>query len=184
MQKIIIGIAGEIASGKGVVTQYLVEKYQAKKYCMSDVLKDFLKRLHLDIVRENLSALSLCLRESFGQDILIQTLIQDIQKSESDFVIVDGIRRVAELEQLKKMENFKLIYIETDLKTRYLRLKKRDEKQDDKMKTFEDFQKDNELETEKTILDLRNSADFLVDNSGDLAVTFSQIDGIIERVRS
>ena len=181
--KIIIGIAGEIASGKGVVTQHLQDKYDAKKYRMSDALKDILTRLHLDVVRENLSSLSLGLRNLYGQDILIDALIQDIKKSESEFVIVDGVRRIAELEQLKKLDNFKLFYLEADPKIRYERLKKRDEKEDDKLKTFEQFQKDSQLETEKTILELKDSTDYLIDNGGDLDQTYRRIDEIIEEIK-
>ncbi|MCK4635934.1 MAG: AAA family ATPase [Candidatus Moranbacteria bacterium] len=181
-KQIVIGLAGEIASGKGVVAQYLKEKHDARKYCMSDALKDILKRLHLGVVRKNLASLSLGLRELYGQDILIHALIQDIQKSGSKFVIVDGIRRVEELEELKKLDNFKLFYLETDLKIRYERLKKRDEKADDKIKTFEDFKKDSQLETEKTILELKKFADYNIDNSGGLSDTHEEIDEIIKNL--
>lgn len=181
-KQIVIGLTGEIASGKGVVSEYLGEKYGAKKYRMSDALKDILNRLHLDVVRQNLANLSLSLRDLYGQDILINALIQDIKKSEDNFIIIDGIRRLAELEQLKKIKNFKLFYLETDLETRYERIKKRDEKADDKMKTFDEFKKDSQLESEKTILELKNFADFVIDNNGGFSEIQHKIDEIVKEI--
>ena len=178
-KKIVIGIAGEIASGKETVAEYLVEKYHAKKFRMSDILKNILERVNLGNNRKNLGKLSLALRESFGQDVLIHALIEDIKGSDADIVIIDGIRRMAELEHLSNLDNFKFIYLKADLKKRYERLIQRGEKQDDNIKTFEEFKKDHQIETETTILELEDKAGTVITNNGTLEDLYKKIDSVL-----
>ncbi len=178
--RIIIGTVGEIASGKGSVTKYLVQKYDASEYRFSDILKDILQRVHLDVVRENFASLSLGLRKYYGQDILAYALAQDIKNDDNKIIVVDGIRRIQDLKYLKEMQEFVLVYVDTGIKVRYDRLIGRDEKQDDKMKTFEEFKNDHKLETETSIKELKNIADVTIDNNGTLEKLNKQIDKIIE----
>jgi len=177
--KLIIGTVGEIASGKGAVTKYLCEKYGATEYKFSNILKDILMRVHLDVIRENFSKLSLGLRESYGQDILAHALAEDIKKDDNHIIIVDGARRKADLQYLREMENFVLVFVEADLEKRYERLVGRSEKQDDQTKTFEKFKKDHELETEVSIEELRAAANIIIDNNGTMEDLHKQIDEII-----
>ncbi len=178
--KIIIGTVGKIASGKGAITNHVLEKYQATEYRFSDILRDILQRVHLDVVRENFASLSLGLRKYYGQDILAYALAQDIKNDDNKIIVVDGIRRIQDLKYLKEMQEFILVYVDADIKVRYERLIGRNEKQDDKMKTFEEFQNDHELETETSIKELRNIADVTIDNNGTLEELNKQIDKIIE----
>ena len=62
---------------------------------------------------------------------------------------------------------------------RYERLIARNEKQDDQTKTFEQFQKDAQLETEVTINEMKGLADVIVDNNNSLEALYEQIDNII-----
>ena len=94
-------------------------------------------------------------------------------------MIVDGVRRMADITFLKELPHFKLIYAEADLQNRYERIVKRAENTDDTTKTFEDFKKDHELETELQIRDLKNYADYVVNNDGVYADLYKQIDDII-----
>jgi len=167
-KKIILGFVGEIASGKGTAAQYLEKKYQAQIIRFSTPLRDVLKRLHLEISRENMQNLSLILRNQFGQDLLAKIISEDAKKSESQVTIIDGIRRIPDIKYLNEIPEFKLIYITTDIKTRYERLIKRGENEDDLNKTFEQFIKDNNAETEKDISLVAKSANFKLDNSGSI----------------
>ena len=178
--RIIIGTVGEIASGKGSITKYLVQKYNASEYRFSDILKDILQRVHLDVVRENFASLSLGLRKYYGQDILAYALVQDIKNDDNKIIVVDGIRRIQDLKYLKEMQEFALVYVDADIKVRYERLIGRNEKQDDKIKTFEEYKNDHRLETETSIKELRNIADVTIDNNGTLEELNKQIDKIIK----
>ncbi len=44
-KKIILGFAGEIASGKGTAAKYLVGRHEAATYRFSTMLRDIVERL-------------------------------------------------------------------------------------------------------------------------------------------
>jgi len=90
MQKIIIGVAGEIASGKDTVGKYIAEKYGALPLRFSQPLRDVLDRMGLEQNRENMAKLSLYLRKAFGEDILSKIILTEAEKSSSNLVVVDG----------------------------------------------------------------------------------------------
>jgi dephospho-CoA kinase len=124
--------------------------------------------------------LSTILRENFGQDLFSKVISEDIKRDDSEVVIVDGIRRESDIEYLKKMKGFKLIYVEADMKIRYERIIKRGENADDNRKTFEEFKKDHQGEAELQIKGLKGIADIVLDNNGTLEDLYQQIDDILK----
>jgi dephospho-CoA kinase len=179
MPKIILGLAGEMASGKGTSAKYIVEKYAGNSHRFSTMLRDVLGRLYLDQSRENMSRLSTIVRENFGEDALAKVVAEDVKRGMHDYVAVDGVRRLADIKYLKEIPQFKLVYIETDMRVAYDRLVKRGENTDDYGKTFEEFQKEHELETELQIKGLKEFADYVVDNNGTLEDLHMQFDKIL-----
>jgi len=179
-KKIILGFVGEIASGKGTVAKYLENKYKAETIRFSTPLRDVLKRLYLDISRENMQNLSQILRVQFGQDLLAKIISEDAKGSNAQLTIIDGIRREPDIKYLNEIPEFKLVYITTDIKTRYERLIKRGENKDDVNKTFEQFLKDNQAEAEKDISKVSESANYKIDNSGNLDDLYNEIERILK----
>lgn len=180
MQKIIFGLAGEAASGKGTVSKYLQEKYGARAYRFSDFLRSTLDVWHLETNRENLAKLSLIMRQGFGEDVFSRALAKEISKSGSEVFVFDGIRRISDIDYLKDMEGFKFVYVETSLEKRYERIIKRGENSDETEKTFEEFKKDHELETEVGIKELKNNADIVIENNGTLEDLQKKIDELVK----
>jgi len=179
--KIIIGLAGEAASGKGTVSKYLQEKYGARVYRFSDFLRATLNVWHLEINRKNLANLSLIMRNGFGEDVFSRALAQEISKSENKVIVFDGIRRASDIEYIKTIEGFGFVYVETSLEKRYERISNRGENLDDNTKTFEQFKKDHELETEKGIRELKNHADIVIENNGTLEDLQQKIDELVRK---
>lgn len=180
MNKIILGLVGEPASGKGTAVKYLEKKYGASSHRFSNPLRDILNRLHLKVDRKNMQDISIILRNHFGQDLLAKIISQDAENDPSKIIIVDGVRRPADIEYLKKLPEFKLVYITTDMKTRYERLIQRGENTDDNNKTFEQFIKEHDVETESNIPNIGKTADFKIDNSKGLEEFHAQIDSLIK----
>ena len=180
MQKKIFGVAGEIASGKGTVTKYIVEEYKAGSYRFSDMLRDILGRLHLEDTRENMQKLSTSIRQNYGEEIMAKVMMEDVKKDEHEIVVVEGVRRLADIKYLKELSGFKLVYVDAGVEKRYERIVNRNENPDDRKKTFEQFQKDHEREPELQIKDLKNYADAVLDNSGEFPELYSQIDKLIK----
>jgi len=177
--KIILGLAGEIASGKGVMAKYLTDKYGASSHRFSAVLRSILDRLHMEHSRENMQKLSTALRQSFGEDTLAKVISEDVKKDKSEIIAIDGVRRLDDIKYLRQLPEFKLVFIEADIRKRYKRIIRRRENPDDKNKTFEEFKKDHQRETEAQIKNLKNYADILIDNNGSLEELHKQVDRII-----
>lgn len=182
MAKIIIGLVGPIASGKGVTKKYLETKYKAKHCKFSTPLRDILIRLRVDISRDNIIDLSTILRERYGQDLLAKVIASDASRLDSDIVVVDGVRRLDDIEHLSTLPHFKLVRVEADPKIRYERMKTRNENVGDAEKTFGEFMEDHERETEATIPEVMEKAEYSLNNDGNLEDLHQQIDDLISKV--
>ena len=188
--KKILAFTGLIASGKGTAAKYFIEKHKAVSFRFSTSMRDVLDRLYLEQSRKNMAEISLVLREAFGQNLFSKVIANDAAKSESELVVIDGVRRSYDLEALKKIEGFQLIGVEVDSKIRsafsprffirFERLKKRGENADDISKTWEQFQADHKLETEVYIPELLKQADVTIDNNGSLEDLYKQLDKLVE----
>ena len=182
MQKIIIAITGEMASGKDAVTKHLMEKYHAHPFHFSDSMRDVLDRLHLDETRENLVKLSQALRQTFGEDIFSKVIKADVEHNQHGIIVIDGVRRLSDVAFARAEPNFVFIYVEASSEQRYERLTKRKQNVGDTTKTYEEFLQDHTLETEATIPLLRSEADYIIDNNGTLENFYKQIDEIMSQV--
>src|ERR1035437_647794 len=100
MAKIILALTGPIASGKGTIKKYLVEKRGAKDCRFSTILRDVLNRLNVEVDRNNLIKLSTSLRETFGQDLLSKAIAKDAKNLDADIVVIDGVRRMEDVNHL------------------------------------------------------------------------------------
>ncbi|MEA2088258.1 MAG: AAA family ATPase [Patescibacteria group bacterium] len=178
-KKIIIGLIGEIASGKGTIYNYLSQKYDVGYHRFSTILRDILDRLHKEINRENMQKLSTILRENFEQDILAKVIAKDVKNDQHKIIIVDGVRRFADIKYLKKIKGFKLVYIIADIEKRYKRVIKRSENSGDKTKTFDDFKKENRQESEIEIGKVGERADIRMDNNNSFEELYKLIEKII-----
>lgn len=181
MAKIIIGLTGLIASGKGTVKKYLVEKHGAKDCRFSTILRDILNRLDLQVNRDNLIELSTSLREKFGQDLLSKAIAKDAKNLDANIVVIDGIRRMDDINHLMGIPGFVLVSVDANPKVRYERLVKRNENAGDDKKTYKDFQADHKRETEMTIPGVMKHATESIENSGSLKDLYKQIDLIIKK---
>lgn len=179
MRKIVIGLAGEMGSGKGTMAHYLVDRYGFTPFRMSDMLRDIVDRLHLEQSRENISKASKMVRDTFGQDSMSRVIAQDARKS-ATHVVIDGIRRMEDIEHLQALENFILVYIEVGEKARYKRLVARNENKGDATKTFEEFQKEQQMEADSRIAELRDKAHMVINNDGDIFLLHQKIDIFVE----
>lgn len=179
-KKIILGLTGLMGSGKGTVVEYAVRKYGASAYSFSTILRDLLKRLHLDISRHNLQKLSLSLRQTFGEDLLARVMAADAGDDNSAVIVIDSIRRLDDIIFLKKNPAFRLARIVAGEKIRYNRIVERGENRGDEKKTYTEFQEDHKANTEVTIPPLMAEADIEIDNNGSLDDLYAQVDKIIK----
>lgn len=180
--KIILGFVGQIASGKGTACQYLKEKHQASVYRFSTMLRDVLNRLYIEQNRENIQKISSALRETFGDDLMALVMVKDVTNEKNQIIVIDGVRREPDIKYLKEIPGFHLIEIAADQKIRFERIVKRGENADDKNKTWQEFQQDEQREAEQQIQGVAKLAEFRIDNNGSLGELHRQIDDILGKV--
>lgn len=182
MAKIIFGLVGPLASGKGAFKAYVEKKYGAKDCRFSSILRDVLTRIGVTIDRTNLQKVSTVLRANFGEDLLAKVIVNDARQIETDIVVIDGVRRFADIKFLKELEHFYLVAIEAEPKLRYERMITRNENVGDKDKTYEQFLLDNEAEADREIPEVMKQASFKIDNNGSWEEFYRQIDDLINKL--
>lgn len=174
--KLIIGITGLIGSGKSQVADYLAKKLDCPRYAFSDTLRHFLDELNLPQNRPNLDALSLSLRTTFGDDILITALLKKIYNNPNQIIILEGIRRHPDIDSFQNHRNFHLLAVDCDERTRWQRLRKRGQNSDDASKSFRAFLADQKSEANSHIKEVMAKAKIKIVNNSSLDALYSQLD--------
>lgn len=182
MSKIVLGLTGPLAAGKGTVANYLKEKHHAAIYAFSTPLRDVLDRIYLEQTRSNMQNLSLDLRNRFGDDLLASIIAKDVANDKNDIIVVDGVRRLPDIKYLRQLPVFYLINVDTGQKTRWGRMTQRKQNPDDTKKTFEQFQQDEQAEAEQHIAEVAKTADFTINNNGSIEESNKKIEEILKKI--
>jgi dephospho-CoA kinase len=182
--KAVLGIVGEIAAGKGVAAKYLQKKYGAEIFKFSASMRDVAARLYLEPTRQNIQGVSTAMRGAFGDDLFAKVMAKDVAASDADLIITDGIRRPSDIVELAKFPYFHLIAIVADEKTRYGRVKARNENEGDSEKTWEQFLTDAQAETELRIRDIASKAEFTINNNGTIDDLHQNLDAIMSKIKN
>lgn len=172
--KLVIGIVGKIRSGKGTVEQMLTEEFRQRGFSVishrfSDVLRETEKGWNLPAGRETQQKLVLAMRHYFGQDVLAKAVHGRVLESQSDVVILDGLRWLdADYPLLRSLSNNFLIYVDVSAEIRYQRsLIENSQKPDETGASFENFLIRDDAPNEREIASFKSYADFIIDNSKD-----------------
>jgi dephospho-CoA kinase len=180
--KIIIGVVGEMGSGKSTVARYIKEKYKASSYKFSDILRDILEKLSLPVTRDNLIDLFLILAPRFGEDVLATPMKQAVEKDPNSYIVVEGIRRPADISRLKELPHFYLLGIQSDSKTRFERIHARHERSDDQEKSYQEFLEDHKKFTEIYAPEMAQQAPYIITNNGTSDELYKQIDATLDSI--
>lgn len=182
---LIIGLTGTHSSGKGEVGKYLVEK-GFRYYSCSDELRKEAQKLGLEETRENLGiVIGDKLRKEFGKGILGKRIFQEIFKEKTEKAIVDSLRLIEEVNELKKSGNFYLIFVDAPINDRYKRALDRKRITDNL--SFEEFKKieDKERYGKNTLMKMQgcyDKADFKIFNEKGIKELRNKIDEILEKI--
>jgi dephospho-CoA kinase len=177
----VVGLAGRIAAGKGEAAQYISRKYGAEVVRFSDVLKDVLEVLFLPNTRQNLQILGSCLRAGFGDRVLVDAMKARIEKTTSRVVVVDGVRYKEEAALIRSFRKNILLFIDAPLKIRYQRVISRGTRGEAKI-SFEEFRKSEEKETEKSLDEIKKTADEVIENTGSIGRLHARVDSTLSHL--
>jgi len=180
--KLILGISGELLAGKSTASDFYIKNFNAKHFKFSRLLDDILNVLNLSLNRFNEQEMSVFLKTLFGDEILAYALAQSAKKSTREFILFDGIRQPIEAVTLKKiLPEFQFIYIQTSLEIRYQRMLKRFEKPEDSTQTFEEFKDSQTHKADIQITELKQYADYVINNDSALEDFKTQLTKIATR---
>jgi len=132
----IIGLTGRIAGGKGVASDFFKENGFEYLSLSNEVRQEAEKR-KIAFERKSLQDLGNLMRKEEGSSVLAKRIIKKINNKKN--YVIDGIRNSAEVQELKKVfkNDFTLISIDADLKTRWKNARNRAKESDPK--TFKKF---------------------------------------------
>lgn len=118
-RRIIIGLTGPIAGGKGIVAEYLKKKgffYSST----SERVREECRQRGIEITRDSLQDVADELRRKFGPEVLAKRTWKIVEKY--PLAVIDSIRGIAEVDFLKSKPNFYLIGITAPRRIRYQRV--------------------------------------------------------------
>ena len=184
MSKLILGFTGPIASGKEVAKKYIETNYGGSNFKFSSILRKVLDYLDVENNRDNLIDLSTFLRQRYGEDILAKAIAKSVKESDDAVIVIDGIRRLADIIYLKEVPGFILVAIDAKPEIRYERSISRNENPGDAEKNYADFLADHQKETELTIPEVMAQADYKIDNSGNIEQLSQEIDKMMKKIQN
>ncbi len=122
MQRIIIGLVGQIGAGKQEVVNYLRTR-GFSSFSLSDVVRDEARKQGIEnFTRRELQNVGDDLRKKFGMGVLAKRVYRKIVKQKARKVIIDSIRNPSEVNFLKTKRNFFLVGIKASKKARFERV--------------------------------------------------------------
>lgn len=182
IEKAVLGLIGTIASGKGTVARYLVEKYGFKRIIMGNLVRALARKLKLKPTRENLHNLQAKYRARYPH-YFINKVIEKIKSSKWERWVVDGIRHPDQAELLKKTFNAKLIFIDAPVVLRWKRAKKRHRQKEAKENLKEFIKVEKKEEKVFNFNKTKKFADFKVINNKDKKELFKKIEKILRLIK-
>ena len=184
MKPTVIGLIGTIGSGKDEVAKYIVDKHGFQQITMGDLIREETSKRGLELNRENLQATSADVTDKQGMKYWGDMVVLKVKKSGWQKVLINGVRRVPELEVYKKGfgKKFNLILVDADPKIRFDRLKGR--KRTGDPKSLEEFKKQErgEIKLYGTFDECVKLADFTVKNESTFEELYKNTDKVMEKI--
>lgn len=136
----VIGLTGTIGSGKKVVKQFILRRFNCYHVTLSDVIRGEVEKKRGTLNRTTLQDMGNEMRKKYGTHVLA-LLATEYLPRDKEMIVIDGIRNPGEVEYLKKNfgKDFVLIAVDAPKKIRFERLKIRNDPKDPQ--TFEEFEK-------------------------------------------
>ena len=131
-------------AGKSTIAHGLKEK-GFEIINMGDAVRAEAKKRNLEPTGQNLGKLMLELREKNGSGAVAELIRPSIENSNSNVIVIDGIRSNDEIKVLKKSANVKLLSILATTDTRFTFLHERGRSDDSKSKEIFEERDNREL---------------------------------------
>lgn len=164
----IIGIVGPIGSGKGVLSRYFEEHFNAVIISAPVLLKEILGLINIPTTRPNLQECAEFICETYGPHVLHAALLKRYVTPETKLVVIDGVRYVAQVDYYRSLPDTKFILLAVDAPPEvcYKRACQRNQYPGEGVVSFEQFQMICHHPVESQVPYLMRIADFRIDSTG------------------
>jgi dephospho-CoA kinase len=178
--KLVIGIVGMPGAGKAVVRR-IAKTMGCSEVVMGDVVRQEVRRRGLPPSPENLGKVMLTLREEKGPTVVADQCIPRIRSSETDIVVVDGLRSLHEANAFRAhFPDFTLVAIHSSPEIRFQRLFRR--QRNDDPKRWDTFAARDSRELHVGLGSAIATADWMIVNEGTRAEFKRKARQILEAV--
>ena len=180
--KLVLGLTGPNAAGKGEVAVYL-RRLGFDVHSLSDVVREEASARGLTPEREHLIRIGTLLRETEGPGALAQRILPRL----GDRDVVDSIRNPREVEVLRRLPHFVLVSVSADVGLRFRRMQARRRPGDPT--TLEAF-KDREAQENtanpnaQRLAATSALADRVIVNDGDLEALHREVDRLLGQLEA
>lgn len=175
--RLVVGLTGPNAAGKGEVARLLVA-HGLRYHSLSDIIREEAAARGLPPTRENLIEIGNDLRRMGGAGVLAERTLARLTGRD----IVDSIRNPAEVEVLRREPAFLLLGVDAPIEIRHARAVARSRPGDGgTLREFaarEDREKGTDPSAQQIHLALE-MADLRVDNSADLGSLGRQVEALL-----
>jgi dephospho-CoA kinase len=163
--KRVIAISGMPGAGKGVAAD-AARQMNLEVLVLGDVIREETERRGLDPTPQNMGAVMLEVRQKEGPVVVAKRLLPKIRACKSHIVIVEGVRSLQELAELKSQYEVLTVAIHASPKTRFQRLLSRNRSDDPK--NWDTFSERDERELNVGLGHVISLADILLVNEGSI----------------
>jgi dephospho-CoA kinase len=164
-KKRVIAISGMPGAGKGVAAD-AARQMGYDVLVLGDIIREETMRRGLNPTPQNVGAVMLQVRQKEGPAVVAKRLLAKIQASESPTVVVEGVRSLQELAELKSQYEVVTVAIHASPQTRFERLLSRNRSDDPKDRAT--FNERDERELSVGIGHVICLADLLLVNEGSI----------------
>jgi dephospho-CoA kinase len=181
-EKLVVAVAGMPGSGKSVVINIALRSgYEA--VVMGDEVREEARKRNLPPTPENIGKIMLELRRTKGKAVVAERCIPKIEKMSRPKVVVDGIRSLSEVEELRKHFNrFTLVGIHSSPETRFRRLFNR--QRSDDPKNWKIFQERDKRELGVGLGNAIAMAEYIIVNEGEAQTTRNEAKAVLRKVEA
>jgi len=187
--RMILGIVGTLVSGKSEVTEHLVRKHGFLELSLSTLVHQEADRRGIPTTPPNLQNIGNSMRQARGSAILVHRLRPRMDNLPGgSYLVLDGIKNVAEVAELRKWPNFVLLAVDAPEEVRFQRALRRGRSGTpatrDEFRALDKRDRGiGEPEWGQQVDACIREADFQIENDSALEELYRQLDDIIARVR-
>jgi len=168
-------------AGKATASELARDRGMPVLLC-GDVVREEASRRRLSPTPENLGSLMLKMRDEEGPDVMAKRLVPKINDTQSNVVVVEGLRGLDELELFREYFKVRLLAIHSSPDQRFQRLLRR--RRSDDPKTQEEFHQRDRRELAVGIGSVIALADNLIVNDSTVEAFKLKLNRFFEEVLS